>query len=97
MAILTVLFWAIGVAVLFILLSPGMLLTIPAEEGKSLLTLGETNWKPVLVHALIFGAVYGIAKVIAWAIRRKRIGGLLSSVSQTPAPAPVVVSVVKQA
>lgn len=97
MAILTVLLWAIGVSVLFILLSPGMLLTIPAEEGKSLLTIGETKWLPVLVHALLFGAIYGIAKVIAWAIRRKRTGALLSSASQTPAPVPSVASVVKQA
>jgi hypothetical protein len=97
MAILTVLLWAIGVSVLFILLSPGMLLTIPVEEGKNILTIGETKWLPVVVHALVFGAIYGIAKVIAWALRRKRTGALLSSASQTQTQAPAVVSVVKQA
>jgi hypothetical protein len=95
MAIFTVLLWVIGVTVLFIILSPGMLLTIPASEDKTILTIGETAWQPVVIHALIFGAIYGIAKIIAWALRRKAKGALLTSASQTPAPA--VVTEVKKA
>ena len=79
MSVVKVLSWVVGVFVLFIVLSPGMLLTIPPQEGKSVLTVGEVPWLPVLTHALIFGAVYGIAKVIAWALRRKGSGGSASS------------------
>jgi hypothetical protein len=41
---------------LFVLLSPGFLLTIPAE-GKKVWMSGRTSVMAVLVHALIFGAV----------------------------------------
>ena len=41
---------------LFVLLSPGLLLTIPAE-GKKVWMSGRTSVMAVLVHALIFAAV----------------------------------------
>lgn len=41
---------------LFILLSPGLLLTLPAE-GKKVWMSGRTSVMAVLVHALIFAAV----------------------------------------
>ena len=44
------------IVILFILLSPGFLVSIPAIGGKYLLT-GKTNTTAVLVHALIFGII----------------------------------------
>ena len=45
---------------LFILLSPGFLLTIP-PVGKKVLMSGQTSITAVLVHALIFaGVIYGL-------------------------------------
>lgn len=41
---------------LFVLLSPGFLLTLPAE-GKKVWMSGRTSVMAVLVHALIFAAV----------------------------------------
>lgn len=41
---------------LFVLLSPGLLLTLPAE-GKKVWMSGRTSVMAVLVHALIFAAV----------------------------------------
>jgi hypothetical protein len=46
---------------LFILLSPGFLLTIP-PVGKSLFMSGQTSVSAILVHALIFTAIlYGLS------------------------------------
>jgi hypothetical protein len=39
---------------LFILLSPGFLLSIPAVGGKYIMT-GKTSVTAVLVHAVVFG------------------------------------------
>lgn len=62
--------WVIAITVLFIVLSPGVLLTIPAPEGKSMLTVGEAPWAPVLVHAGVFAIVYGLIKVVMWGARK---------------------------
>lgn len=43
--------------VLFVLLSPGVLLTIPPLR-KGLFMSGETSLTSVFVHALVFGLVY---------------------------------------
>jgi hypothetical protein len=49
--------------ILFILLSPGFLLTIP-PVGKKLFMSGQTSIESVLVHAVIFSAVlYGVHKM----------------------------------
>jgi hypothetical protein len=48
---------------LFILLSPGFLLTIP-PVGKSIFMSGQTSVTAILVHALIFTAIlYGLSTV----------------------------------
>lgn len=48
---------------LFILLSPGFLLTIP-PVGKSIFMSGQTSVTAILVHALIFtGILYGLSSV----------------------------------
>ena len=50
----------IFLTLLFILLSPGFLLTIP-PVGKQVLMSGQTSMTSVLVHALIFTSIlYGI-------------------------------------
>ena len=90
MSVVKVLTWVVAVFVLFIVLSPGMLLTIPPSAGKTIVTVGEVAWLPVVVHALVFASVYGIAKVVTWALRRRGRGGLASS--SAPASAPPVVS-----
>ncbi len=46
---------------LFILLSPGFLLSIPAVGGKYLMT-GKTSVTAVLVHAVVFGLVLYLLK-----------------------------------
>ncbi len=46
---------------LFILLSPGFLLSIPAVGGKYLMT-GKTSVTAVLVHAVVFGLALYILK-----------------------------------
>ena len=43
-------------AVLFVLLSPGILLTIP-PVGKKILMSGQTSIVAALVHAIIFGVI----------------------------------------
>jgi hypothetical protein len=43
--------------ILFILLSPGVLLTLPPDGDRVFMT-GTTNLTAVVVHALVFGAVY---------------------------------------
>jgi hypothetical protein len=48
---------------LFILLSPGFLLTIP-PVGKTIFISGQTSISAILVHALIFaGILYGLSSV----------------------------------
>ena len=46
---------------LFILLSPGFLLSIPAVGGKYLMT-GKTSVTAVLVHAVVFGLALYLLK-----------------------------------
>lgn len=46
---------------LFILLSPGFLLSIPAIGGKYLMT-GKTSVTAVLVHAVVFGLALYLLK-----------------------------------
>jgi len=49
-------------AVLFVLLSPGVLLTIPAGS-RGLWMSRQTSIQAVLVHALIFGVVLYVVKM----------------------------------
>jgi hypothetical protein len=48
--------------VLFVLLSPGMLLTLP-PVGKGLFMSGETGIAPVLVHTFVFVLVFATLRV----------------------------------
>jgi len=50
---------------LFILLSPGVLLTLPPLK-RGVFMSGETSLTSVVVHALVFAAVYmGLRKTFA--------------------------------
>ena len=51
----------LALVILFILLSPGFILSIPAVGGKYLMT-GKTSTTAVLVHALVFGLVLYILR-----------------------------------
>lgn len=42
--------------ILFVILSPGLLLTLPPVAGKVLMS-GKTSVLAVLVHAVVFGVV----------------------------------------
>ena len=48
-------------AVLFVLLSPGMLLSIPPGKG-GLLMSGETSLASIAVHALVFALVFALLR-----------------------------------
>lgn len=45
--------------ILFVLLSPGLLLTIP-PVGKKIFMSGQTSIIAILVHAVVFAILYGI-------------------------------------
>lgn len=65
--------WAIGLAALFIVLSPGVLLTVPArEQGWWTPNMPSTQ---VLVHAVVFVAAWMAIKMMA------RRGGRLTASS----------------
>jgi len=63
---------------LFILLSPGFLLTIPAGS-KGLLMSGQTSISAVLVHAVVFSLALWLVKKYYWSVdgfrRNKRTTG----------------------
>jgi hypothetical protein len=50
---------ALYVALLFVLLTPGLLLRLPPNGGK---------WTVTLVHAAIFGLVYFLTGKSVWAL-----------------------------
>jgi len=47
--------------ILFILLSPGVLLTLP-PLSKGIFMSGQTSITAVLVHGVVFGVVYAILR-----------------------------------
>ena len=51
--------------VLYVLLSPGVLLTIPPGPSGRIVTIGETPLMPVLVHAAVFVAGVYLYKTYA--------------------------------
>ena len=56
-------------ALLFLLLSPGVLLTLP-PVGKKVFMSGQTSLQAVLVHAAVFAAVlYSLKKSGMWATK----------------------------
>jgi hypothetical protein len=64
MSVVKLVIWSVALFALFVLLSPGVLLTIPPAEGKSIVTVGEAHWMPVLVHGLVFALIYAAVKAI---------------------------------
>jgi hypothetical protein len=66
------LIWALGLLVLFALLTPGALLTLPTKG----ITVAEswTEWSIIGLHALIFAAVFYLIKCIVFWTRPKRVG-----------------------
>jgi len=79
MSVVKLVIWSVALFALFVLLSPGVLLTIPHAEGKSIVTVGEANWMPVLVHGLVFALIYAAAK----ALTMKSSKGKLSKVKKS--------------
>ena len=69
MSVARLLTWTVGLAVLFVVLSPGVLLTLPAGE-QGVLTLNKAPIVPVLVHAAVFAAVYFVVKMVAGRARK---------------------------
>jgi hypothetical protein len=50
-------------ALLFIILTPGVILTLPSSTG-GLLFSGQTGIVPVIVHAVIFSILYATLRGI---------------------------------
>jgi hypothetical protein len=71
MSLVKLLGWTVGVSILFILLSPGVLLTIP-PSGDGVVTFMKTSYLPVVVHALVFGAVYFGVKMLMRKLMSKK-------------------------
>jgi len=71
MSLVKLLVWTVGVSILFILLSPGVLLTIP-PSGDGVVTFMKTSYLPVVVHALVFGAVYFGVKMLMRKLMSKK-------------------------
>lgn len=51
-------------ALLFILLSPGLLLTLPPVTKDQYFMSNETSWQSVLVHALVFIIIYCVLRKV---------------------------------
>jgi len=49
-------------AVLFVLLSPGILLTLPPGPGGVVFMSGNTNSSAVVIHTLVFACVFGLLR-----------------------------------
>jgi hypothetical protein len=72
MSVVKLVIWSVALFALFVLLSPGVLLTIPHAEGKSIVTVGEAHWTPVIVHGLIFALIYAAVKAIMMRTSKKK-------------------------
>lgn len=60
--------WDLGITLLFVLLVPGVLLTLPTKglfDGY-----GSAEMNVIATHAAVFFVLYYIIKVIGWVIRR---------------------------
>jgi len=58
--------WDLVITLLFVLLVPGVLLTLPTKGYAP----GEYETTVIATHAAVFFVVYYIAKVIGWGISR---------------------------
>jgi len=82
MSVARLLTWTVGLAVLFVVLSPGVLLTLPAGE-QGVLTLNKAPIVPVLVHAAVFAAVYFVVKMVAGRARKWSSSSTRSSIKSS--------------
>lgn len=64
-------------AILFVLLSPGVLLTLP-PVGKKIFMSGKTSVTAILVHAVVFGIALYFVKDL---MKPKRVSGFQGSVT----------------
>lgn len=55
---------------LFLVLSPGILITLP-PLSKGLLYSGQTSLQAAVIHALLFALLYRILSHVYWSIRRR--------------------------
>ena len=53
---------------LFVILSPGLLLTIPAT-GKGLFMSGQTSMQAILLHGFLFSVIYTTATHLYWKLK----------------------------
>lgn len=79
----------LALVILFVLLSPGFLLSIPAVGGKYLMT-GKTSTTAVLVHALVFGIVLYILRKYYPTVLAEGFEGNILTTEQLGTPAGIV-------
>ena len=82
MSVVKLVIWSIALFALFVILSPGVLLTIPHAEGKSFITVGEAHWAPVIVHGLVFALIYAAVKAIMMRTSKKKSNKISKKVSK---------------
>ena len=75
--------WALLFTLVFVLLVPGVLLTIPNGE-KGILTIGQANMTAVGVHAVVFFFAYMLVKVLAMKLLGRKKDKKGTTTSATP-------------
>lgn len=87
--------WLVALAVLFIALSPGVLLTVPNPAGAAwydVVTVGSVSTQ-VVVHAVVFALAWTVVrKVLKALLGRRRRNARSSSVSSAVSTASSTVS-----
>ena len=56
---------------LFIVLSPGLLLTLPPNTNRGLFYSGQTNLIAIIIHALLFGLLYRILMACYYKLKHR--------------------------
>ena len=77
----------LGAIALFILLSPGLLLTLP-PVGKKVFASGKTSLYAILVHALVFAVALYYIEYIPILNRLEGFEGEMKKSGPTPATRP---------
>ena len=89
--------WLVALAVLFIALSPGVLLTVPNPAGSSwydVVTVGTVSTQ-VAVHAVVFALAWTVVRKVLKALlgqKRVNLTAVTSSASKTASSAASAVS-----
>jgi ABC-type long-subunit fatty acid transport system fused permease/ATPase subunit len=82
--------WDLVITLLFVLLVPGVVLTLPTKG----LTVGEADMTVLATHAAVFFVVYYVIKVIGWGIKKampkkkKAAPAAAAAVTTTPVSTP---------